>query len=238
MSRCSRFVQSFHKRADWTTEHSYLQSPIVELVVGTGSETKTMTAHQGLLIRAPFFQDACAQFADNFQRRRIELPDDDFAATAAVLEYLYKSDYFPTIMNKTSMEHDPSVPSPDHEGVGLLRHARVYTLAQRFGMPELSAVAHRKIHLTQSTAKGEIAYARFVYKESNPDDDNIRKPVAAFWATRSHVLRHEAEQEFKRMCLEFPQFGFDVLSLVLDAQEKKSQSSMPSAPGRKRQRLL
>jgi len=36
-------------------------------------------------------------------------------------------------------------------------------------------------------------------------------------------LRHEADDEFKRMCLEFPQFGFDVLSLVLDAKEKKEE---------------
>jgi hypothetical protein len=94
--------------------------------------------------------------------------------------------------------------------------------------------------LTQSTAKGEIAFARFVYKETSPDDEAIRRPVAAFWATRSHVLRHEAEQEFKRMCLEFPQFGFDVLSLVLDQQEKRSQRAevqVGSGAGRKRQRV-
>lgn len=139
------------------------------------------------------------------------------------------------------MEYDPTVPSPDNDGIALLRHARIYTLAQRFGLPALSALAHKKIHLTQSTAKGEIAYARFVYKETSPDDESIRRPVAAFWATRSHVLRHEAEQEFRRMCLEFPQFGFDVLSLVLDAQEKRSQrqevQSSGGASGRKRQRV-
>ena len=137
------------------------------------------------------------------------------------------------------MEDDPTVPSPDNDGVALLRHARVYTLAQRFGLPALAALAHKKIHLTQSTAKGEIAYARFVYKETSPGDESIRKPVAAFWATRSHVLRHEAEHEFKRMCLEFPQFGFDVLSLVLDAQEKRSQKAeaQSSGAGRKRQRM-
>jgi len=33
-------------------------------------------------------------------------------------------------------------------------------------------------------------------------------------------LRHEAEEEFRAMCLEYPQFGFDVLSLVLDQKEK------------------
>jgi len=47
--------------------------------------------------------------------------------------------------------------------MALLRHARVYTLAQRFGVPALSQLAHKKIHLTNSTARGEIEYARYVY---------------------------------------------------------------------------
>jgi hypothetical protein len=37
------------------------------------------------------------------------------------------------------------------------------------------------------------------------------------------VLRHEAEHEFKTMCLEFPEFGFGVLSLVLDQREKRTK---------------
>lgn len=43
------------------------------------------------------------------------------------------------------------------------------------------------------------------------------------------------------MCLEFPQFGFDVLSLVLDQQERNSQKSSSATTGaasRKRQRAL
>ena len=223
------------------TLNSYLRSPIVDLIIGSGPDATSLFAHQDLLTQSPFFADACSQFTDSSQSRRVELPNDDIEASAAVLEYLYKGDYFPTLSGSQTMEYDPTVPQPDNEGVALLRHARVYTLAQRFGLPALSTLAHKKIHLTQSTAKGEIAYARFVYKETSGDDDAIRKPVAAFWATRSHVLRHEAEQEFKRMCLEFPQFGFDVLSLVLDAQEKRSQrqeaQSSGGASGRKRQRV-
>ena len=222
--------------------HSYLRSPIVELSIGSGDESETLFAHQSLLVQSPYFEEACAAFRDKMPRRRIDLPGEDVTACASVLEYLYKGDYFPTMSGKHATEYDPTVPSPDNDGIALLRHARVYTLAQRFGIPALSALAHKKIHLTQSTAKGEIAYARFVYKETSPKDENIRKPVANFWATRSHVLRHEAEQEFKRMCLEFPQFGFDVLNLVLDAQEKRSQKqeiqSSASASGRKRQRVL
>jgi len=63
-----------------------------------------------------------------------------------------------------------------------------------------------------STAKGEIQYARYVYAHTKDDDTAIRAPVAAFWAMKSHVLRVEADREFMQMCLEFPRFGYDVLS--------------------------
>lgn len=110
----------------------------------------------------------------------------------------------------------------------------------------LKSLAHSKIHRTTSTARGEIAYARYVYAKTSKDDSIIRKPVAAFWATRSHVLRHEAEEEFRAMCLEYPQFGFDVLSLVLDQREKGRSGGdsaavvaveTPGGRGRKRARV-
>lgn len=141
----------------------------------------------------------------------------------SLLEYLYHGEYFPKRLSgsrDSALEADPSVPSPDDSGVGLLKHARVYTLAGKFGLPALKSLAHSKIHRTSSTARGEIAYARYVYSSTDREDSTIRRPVAAFWATRSHVLRHEAEAEFRGMCLEYPQFGFDVLSLVLDQKEK------------------
>lgn len=211
-------------------------------MLGSGADETALSAHQALLTQSPYLASECARFTESSNTRRIELPSDDIEACASVLEWLYKADYFPTLSTPQLMEYDPTVPQPDNEGISLLRHARIYTLAQKFGLPALAAMAHKKIHLTQSTAKGEIAYARFVYKETSPDDTSIRRPVAQFWATRSHVLRHEAEQEFKRMCLEFPQFGFDVLSLVLDAQEKRSQrhevgSQSAAGAGRKRQRV-
>jgi hypothetical protein len=205
-----------------------------------GLEATSLFAHQGLLLRSRFLAEACQEFDDAASNRRILLPEDNLAATSAVLEYLYRSDYFPSISNNTSLEVDPTVPAKDDEGVALLRHGRVYTLAKKLGLSELASLAHRKIHLTSSTARGEIAYARFVYKETSADDEGIRKPIAAFWASRSYVLRHEAEQEFKKMCLEFPQFGFDVLSLVLDQQERNSQkgSSVAGPASRKRQRAI
>jgi hypothetical protein len=153
----------------------------------------------------------------------------------SVIEYLYTGEYFP---KKTSsardapLEKDARQPQPDDDGLGLLVHARIYTLAERLGLPELRSLAHSKIHRTASTARGELAYARYVYKESNPDDATIRKPVAAFWATRSFSLRHDAEPEFRAMCLEFPQFSYDVLQLVLDQQEKSRGRAHDEGSGR------
>ena len=166
--------------------------------------------------------------------------NEDLPAVASALEYLYRRDYFPTLTSSSALEADTSVPSPDEDGAALLRHARIYTLARKLGLPALSALAHRKIHLVESTARGEIAYARYVYARTAGDDREIRRPVAQFWATRSHVLRHEAEQDFRDTCLRFPQFGFDVLTMVLDAQEKRSGrlegGSTSGGPGRKRAR--
>ena len=180
------------------------------------------------------------------QPRRIELPEDDTEAVGSVLEYLYNDEYFPRRLggNKDgALERDTSVADPDDSGTALLRHARVYTLASKFELPALKSLAHSKIHRTPSNARGEIAYARYIYQETDPEDVTIRRPVAAFWATRSHVLRHEAEAEFRSMCLEFPQFGFDVLNLVLDQKERKvepvvlSQSERGDRSARKRARV-
>ncbi|KAH7049145.1 hypothetical protein B0J12DRAFT_710970 [Macrophomina phaseolina] len=204
----------------------YLKSPIIELLVGKDEEQTLLTAHQALLTKSPFFEQQCAQFSDN-DARRIALEDEDLDAMGSLLEYLYHGEYFPkrlTHDRDSRLEPDPTVPSPDTDGVSLLKHARVYTLADKFGLPDLKSLAHSKIHRTESTARGEIAYARYVYANTSPEDSTIRKPVAAYWAHRSHVLRHQAEPEFRAMCLEFPQFGFDVLSLVLDAKEKRSQA--------------
>ncbi|KAI4943693.1 hypothetical protein J4E86_009658 [Alternaria arbusti] len=222
-----------------------MKSPIVEVVVGSGNNRTTYSAHEAVLVKSPEFAKQVEKFAPGGPRQ-IVYTDCDVDAMGSVVEYLYTGEYFP---KKTSaardapLEKDPRQPVTDNDGLGLLVHARIYTLADRLQLPELKSLAHSKIHRTASTAKGELAYARYVYKESNPEDATIRKPVAAFWATRSYSLRHDAEPEFKAMCLEFPQFSYDVLQLVLDQQEKKrggddgpSRSGPTVVPGSTRKR--
>jgi hypothetical protein len=159
------------------------------------------------------------------------------------LQYQYTGEYFPRRLPNAAdgLEQDASLPQIDNTGEQLLKHARVYSLAEKLDIPELKTLAHSKIHRINSIAVGEIAYARYVYANTPSDDVTIRKPVAAFWATRSHVLRHEAEEEFRAMCLEHSQFGFDVLSLVLDQREKRAREreedgTSGGGKGRKRMR--
>lgn len=157
------------------------------------------------------------------QKRSIDLKDDDLEATSCFLEYLYTGEYSPHKLPSGTLEHDPSTPPIDRDGRQLLRHAKVYTLAEKLAVPALKTLSHSKIHLVTSTAVAELAYARYVYSHTRREDVTIRKPVASFWGQRSHVLRHETEGSFRRMCLEYPEFAFDVLSFVLDAEEKREE---------------
>jgi len=219
----------------------YLKSPVIGLLVGQGDEQALLTAHQALLTTSPWFADACAKFSDEISERRIDLVDEDLDAVGCFLEFLYTGDYFPRkIPGSRDLERDPGTPLVDETGDQLLKHARVYTLGETLSLPGLKSLASSKIHCVNSTAKGEIAYARYVYAHTHKDDTTIRAPVANFWATRSHTLRAEAEDEFRQMCLEFPQFGYDVLTRVLDEKLKreKQEKMHPSThtPGSSRKR--
>ncbi|GAP87798.1 putative UPF0092 membrane protein [Rosellinia necatrix] len=223
-----------------TTFISYLMSPVVTLIVGSAENETILTAHQALLIQSPFFADACAAFADDGSPRQVDLANDEIDAVGCFLEYLYTGDYFPKkLPGQRLLEPDPSMPAIDETGQQLLKHARVYTIAEKFGMDKLKNLASSKIHCVNSTAKGEITYARYIYQFTSKDDTTVRAPVANFWATRSHTLRAEAEEEFRSLCLEFPQFGYDVLTRVLDEKlkrERNEKMTPGAASGRKRPR--
>ncbi|KAL4781922.1 hypothetical protein BJX76DRAFT_307814 [Aspergillus varians] len=199
----------------------FLTSPIVELIIGSGDKKTTMTAHQSLLLESPLLSERVKAFGDG--PRRIELPDDDVDAFGYFLQYQYTRDYAPS--------QPQAADGADDTGEQLLNHARVYTLAGKLGIPALKSLAHSKIHRIDSTSRGELAYARYVYANTASTDVTIRKPVSNFWGMRSHILRHEAEEDFKQLCLDVPQFCFDVLSVVLDQREKRAQDRAEAESG-------
>lgn len=185
-------------------------------------------------MKSPFFVNALAEFSEDVASRRIDMPSEDLDAMGCFLQYLYTGEYYPKKLSANKLELGGS-----DDGVQLLKHARVYTLAEKLGVTDLTHLAISKVHLVQSTARGEIEYARYVYGNTPRTDSRIRKPIAAFWGARSHVLRHEAEDEFKQLCIEFPEFAFDVLTQVLDSKEKKGDRARDEevkSSGRKRPR--
>ena len=229
-----------------------MRSPIIEIAVGK-DDPVLLTAHQLLLQRSPFFATAIEAFSSDATSRRIALPTEDLNAVGAFLQFLYTSEYFPRRVGeglesvpagaRTGEAEKGAAGADDDSGAQLLRHARIYTLAEKLGLAELKALAHAKVHRVMSTARGEIAYARYVYANTPKADATIRRPIASFWGQRSHILRHEAEDEFRALCLDFPDFGYDVLSFVLDAREKRREErketgaeDTPGRPGRKRAR--
>ena len=195
---------------------------MITLLIGTGDSQTTLSAHQALLVKSPFFLDAISPDSAS-PKRSITLPDSDLEATSCFLEYLYTGEYFPHKLPSGSLQTDPVADAIDSSGDQLLKHAKVYTLAEKLGLPALKTLSHSKIHLINSTAVAEITYARYVYAHTRREDTQIRKPVASFWGQRSHVLRHETEGSFRQMCLEYPEFAFDVLSFVLDTEEKREE---------------
>lgn len=73
-----------------------LNSAIVTLAVG--KDQRLFAAHEDVLSRSPWFAEACrAQFFESPGQRRISLPDEEPEIVSAVLEYLYKGDYYPRL---------------------------------------------------------------------------------------------------------------------------------------------
>lgn len=74
-----------------------LNSIIVTIAVGR--DQRLFAAHEDVLARSAWFAEACrAQFFEPGQRR-ISLPDDEPEIFSAVLEFLYKGDYYPRLMH-------------------------------------------------------------------------------------------------------------------------------------------
>ncbi|KAI5289897.1 hypothetical protein KEM54_002938 [Ascosphaera aggregata] len=197
----------------------YLKSPIVELVVGKGEKKTTLTAHQALLAESPYIREIID--SEESPVGQIFLPEESVEAVGCFLQYQYRGEYI-----AYSDEDGDTVEiggANADSGEELLRHARVFFLASKFGHDELKRLARHKIHRVESTPRGEIAYARYVYGNKSTDAAELRKPVANFWAS-NEALRDEVKEEFKATCLDFPEFSYDILS----SDKKRPASGTPS----------
>lgn len=180
-----------------------LNSAIVTIVVG--EDQRLFAAHEDVLSRSPWFATACRdQFFSTPGQRRISLPDEEPEVFSAILEYLYKGDYYPRLLHDKkrstwSLEdvQDPTMTPrsehPDdhpkkfvgfneaattyHHGVGdyVLRDTVIYCSALCLGLPDLQRLALRKQGLQTGIDVATILRsARFAYANTPPSDSRLR----------------------------------------------------------------
>jgi len=169
---------------------STLTSPIVTFTVGR--EGRLFAAHEDVISISPFFAAVCrGQFLEA-ESKRIDLPDEEPEIFSCVLEYLYKGDYYPRLIQnkrKNSWELEDAVSSPNPENTGgrgsveatiyissvgehLLRDTVIYCAAEKYGLEELKRLALRKQGLQSGIEVATILRsARYAY-DNTPDTDS------------------------------------------------------------------
>jgi hypothetical protein len=93
------------------SDKSLAPSPIVTLTVG--HEGRLFAAHEHVLCQAPFFEKVLRGHYLDAQNKRIALPDEEPEVFSAILEYLYKGDYYPRLIHnkhRNSWELEDSLP--------------------------------------------------------------------------------------------------------------------------------
>jgi len=93
------------------SDKSLAPSPIVTLTVG--HEGRLFAAHEDVLCQAPFFEKVLRGNYLDAQNKRIALPEEEPEIFSAVLEYLYKGDYYPRLLHnkhRNSWELEDSQP--------------------------------------------------------------------------------------------------------------------------------
>jgi len=93
------------------SDKSLAPSPIVALTVG--HEGRLFAAHEDVLCQAPFFEKVLRGNYLDAQNKRIALPEEEPEVFSAVLEYLYKGDYYPRLLHnkhRNSWELEDSQP--------------------------------------------------------------------------------------------------------------------------------
>jgi hypothetical protein len=98
LSRLERsLAQAEDVRMAGASQKSLAPSPIVTITVGR--EGRLFAAHEDVLCQSPYFEVLCRGQYLGAQGKRISLPEEEPEVFSAVLEYLYKGDYYPRLLH-------------------------------------------------------------------------------------------------------------------------------------------
>jgi len=172
-----------------------LSSPIVTLAVGR--EGRLFAAHEEVLCQSPYFERVCQNRYLDAQSKRITIPDEEPEVFSAVLEYLYKGDYYPRLVHnkhRNSWELEDANAAAGRspvlsengggrgaveatiymsgEGQHLLRDTVIYCSAERYGLEELKRLALRKQGLQSGIDVATILRSAQYSYDNTPDSDS------------------------------------------------------------------
>lgn len=136
---------------------------MVKVIVGIEPNTYTFHAHEGILSKSSFFERALNGGFKESITREVKLPEDDPDIFSSVLEYLYCQEYSPRITivkadhwagptflkagARTIPGYAAAPEQPELQGAAAMRHAKIYCLAEKFGMTDLQELVLEKLRL-------------------------------------------------------------------------------------------
>lgn len=125
---------------------------MVKVIVGPSSQI--FYAHEGILTKVDYFDRTLSGGFMESKTREVTLPDDDPQIFSSVLEFLYSEEYSARFKMAGGTKGVKGVKSiPGYNGVGLsrhlraaaMRHAKIYCLADKFGMAKLQKLVLEKL---------------------------------------------------------------------------------------------
>jgi len=175
------------EKLDSPSAGSTLTSPIVTLIVGR--DQRLFAAHEDVLSHSPFFAAALKDQFLEANAKKVELPDEEPETISCILEYLYKGDYYPRLLQNKRRNTWELEDAQDPQKTGgrgssestiylsgmdgeVLRDTVIYCAAEKYGLEELKRLALRKQGL-QSGIQVDVILrsARYAY-ENTPDTES------------------------------------------------------------------
>ncbi|KAI0997271.1 hypothetical protein K3495_g10914 [Podosphaera aphanis] len=166
------------------------------------------------------------------QAKIIECLDGSSAAHWRVFEYIYTGNYSEQLV-KPELKDD----------VELLKHVRVYRLAENFGMEDLKGFAAKKFeaqlkglpHLSKDTIPQYAECVREIFATTKQPDNALRKAVVIVAISHSSTLqspklgKYSSEvlqlDEFKALLREGGDFVMDYLKSVITAAKMGAEET-------------
>ncbi|PHH75285.1 hypothetical protein CDD80_2502 [Ophiocordyceps camponoti-rufipedis] len=168
------------------------QQPSTIVTLAVGRHARLFAAHEEVLGQSPLLAAACRE--GHGRSPTMMLADEEPDVFSAVLEYLYKGDYYPRLIhnkrrNSWELEGDArmghsSPSSPDIVGAcvylsdldaAVLRDTVIYCAAHRYGLDELKRLALRKQGLQAGIDVATILRsAQYAYAHTPDTDSRLR----------------------------------------------------------------